>query len=175
MNARRATVVDIERCASLEGSYVTDYVWQMDETSTADGISVVFRRVRMPRRMEVAYPRGTEDLKKDLLRNECFLVADEPGMVLGYLDMTVHRWQAQGWIEHLVVQPAHRRRGLATHLLEVARQWARGSNLVAIVTAVQTKNDPAMCLLAKLGYTFSGFVDHYFNNGDIGVLYSLEL
>lgn len=172
---RRATIADIEQCAKLEGSYLTDHVWQMEETVTAEGISVVFRRVRIPRYMEVAYPRRTDDLKRDLLRNECFLVADEPGLILGYLDMTVQRWQARGWIEHLVVQPSHRRQGIATHLLEAARQWARHNNLVAIVAVVQTKNDPAMRLLTKLGYAFAGFVDHYFNNGDVGLLYSLQL
>ncbi len=175
MSIRRATFADMERCASIEGSYVTDYVWQMEEAVTAEGITVAFRRMRLPRHMEVAYPRATQDLNRDLLRNECFLVADEPGVVLAYLDMTVRRWQAQGWIEHLVVRPTHRRQGLATHLLEAARKWGRENNLVAIVGAAQTKNDPAMCLLTKMGYAFAGFIDHYFSNGDIGILYSLEL
>ena len=175
MNIRRATVADIERCASLEGSYTTEYVWQMEEAVHADSITVVFRRMRIPRRIEVAYPCGIGDLKKDLLRNECFLVAEEPGMVFGYLDMTVRRWQAQGWIEHLIVQPSYRRQGIATNLLEAARQWARSNGLVSIVAAVQTKNDPAISLLTKLGYTFAGFIDHYFSNGDIGVLYSREI
>jgi len=96
-------------------------------------------------------------------------------MVFGYLDMTVRRWQAQGWIEHLIVQPSYRRQGIATNLLEAARQWARSNGLVSIVAAVQTKNDPAISLLTKLGYTFAGFIDHYFSNGDIGVLYSREI
>lgn len=175
MNIRHATIADMDRCAALESSYATDYVWQMDESITADSVSVVFRRTRIPRRMEVTYPRGTQDLSKDLLRNECFFVADEPGVVFAYLDLTVRRWQRQGWLEHLVVHPDYRRRGLATHLLEAARQWARASDLAAIVSVVQTKNDPAICLFAKLGYVFSGFIDRYYNNGDIGVLHSLRL
>jgi len=175
LKIRPATIADIEQCQRLDGSYVSGNVWQMDETTTADSIHVSFRRVHIPRQVQVAYPRSTELLYDDWSRGECFLVADELGLVLGYLDMTVRYCQWQSWIEHLVVHPDYRNRSLATRLLQAAERWARGSKIDAIIVAMQTKNDPAIQLFTGRGYSFCGFVDGYFANGDIGLLYGLRL
>lgn len=175
VNIRAATIADIPQCERLDGSYVTACVWHMDEANTADSIDVSFRRVRIPRRIQVAYPRTTEALCEDWKRGECFLVAEELGRVFGYLDMTVRHWQWRGCIEHLIVDPSHRRRSLATRLLHAAERWARGSELEAIVAPVQSKNDPAIRLLLHQGYSFCGFIDRYYTNGDVGLCYSLRL
>ncbi len=175
MNIRPATVADVERCERLDSSYATDYVWQVDAATSRDSIGVTIQRVRLPRRIEIAYPRSTQVLYDDLERNECFLVAEDLGMPVGYLDMTVRRWQWQGWIEHLVVHRPYRQQGVATLLLQAAQRWARGSELRAIVAEMQTKNDPAVCLFTGLGYSFCGFIDRYYHNGDIVVLYSINL
>ncbi|MCD6421849.1 GNAT family N-acetyltransferase [bacterium] len=175
MNIRPATIADLARCERLDGSYSTQYVWQLDEDSEQENLTITLRRLRLPRRMTVPYPRETEDLFRDWQRSECFLVADEEGTILGFLDMVVHRWRWQGWIEHLLVHPPYRRKGVANLLLAAAERWARGSELSAITIALQSKNDPAIRLLLKRGYTFSGFIDHYYSNGDIALLYALEL
>lgn len=175
MNIRPATIVDLEQCERLDGSYVTNWVWQMDEARSLERIGVSFRRVRMPRSVRVAYPRANAALRGDWQRAECFLVVEELGRVFGFLDMTVRRWEHKGWIEHLIVKRSHRRRGLATGLLRAVEQWARGSQLEAVVAAVQTKNDPAIRLFVERGYSFCGFIDRHYPNGDIGLLYSLRL
>ncbi len=175
MRIRPATIADIERCERLDGSYTTSYVWHMDQTVTPDSIALAFRRMRLPRSMEIAYPRSVQDLYENWQRDECFLVADELTTILGYLDLTVSRWQWAGFVEHLVVDRPHRRQGVATRLLRAAGQWARGSGLGRITLALQIKNDPATCLCSSLGYTFCGLIDHYFNNGDLGLLYSRGL
>lgn len=52
----------------------------------------------------------------------------------------------------LYVAPAHRRRGIATALLEVAHGWAsqRGDRQIAL--QVFSTNQPALALYEKLGY-----------------------
>jgi ribosomal protein S18 acetylase RimI-like enzyme len=175
MIVRPASVTDIDRCVPLDGSYTTDYVWQMEDALAPETISVGLRRARIPRRVKVPYPRSPDDLLKDLQRNECFLVADEQGKILGYIDMLICHWQWRGQIEHLIVHPSYRRRGLATRLLRAATQWARTNDLRALSVAVQTKNDPAIAFFAKQGYVFCGLVDHYYNNDDIGIFYSFKL
>ena len=172
MHIRPVNVADIDRCEHLDSSYTTEYVWRMSESVTENSMGVTFRRVRIPRPMEVAYPRGTEDLQEDLQRNECLLVAIDFGRTMGYLDVVVQRWRWQGWIEHLVVDRAYRRQGVATRLLEAGERWARGSELSAITVVIQSKNDPAIRLFSKRGYIFQGYIDHYFRNGDIGLVYS---
>ena len=94
---------------------------------------------------------------------------------MGYLDMAVRRWQWQGWIKHLIVHRPYRRQGIATLLMQSAERWARGAVLRAIIAETQTKNDPAICLYTKLGFSFCGFIDRYYTNGDISMLYSLNL
>jgi len=156
MKVRSATVGDLDLCKELDASYLTNYAWQMNETASSDRVGVSFQRVRLPRRMGVKYPCRVDDLLEDWRRSECF----------------PRGWQ--GWIKHLVVHQAWRRRRVATQMLEVAEHWARGSRLNAVTAVVQNKNDPAISLYANRGYAFRGFVDYYFDNGDVGLLYSLN-
>lgn len=174
MNIRPASVADLQPCERLDGSYVTDHVWHMDESLAPGCVGATFQRVRVPRTMAVEYPRRTDDLLADWKRSECFLVADDSGVILGYLDMVVTQRAWQGWIKHLVVHRAYRRQSVATLLLQGAERWARGSGLSAVTAVLQTKNDPAIGFFSKQRYSFAGFIDHYFDNGDIGVLYSLR-
>ena len=174
MRVRPATWADIDRCEELDGSYATNYVWQMDESLSPSGMNMAFQRVRIPRPLEVVYPRP-RDLYADWQRNECFLVAEQSTALYGYLDMTVCRWQWRGYIEHLITHKPYRRQGVAARLLQAAEQWARGSDLNAIVMAVQNKNDPAITLLSQKGYRFCGFMDRYYANGDVAMMYALTL
>lgn len=175
MNIRPATIADLDPCERLDGSYITDHVWHMDEAVDLDRVGVTFRRVRVPRRIEVKYPRRTDDLLADWKRSECFLVAHDAGVILGYLDMVVSQRGWQGWIRHFIVHRPYRRQSVGTLLLQGAERWAHGSGLNAITAVVQTKNDPAISFFSKQRYAFSGFIDRYYHNGDIGILYSLRL
>ncbi|MBC7236469.1 MAG: GNAT family N-acetyltransferase [Chloroflexi bacterium] len=175
MRIRPANLVDIESCQRLDGSYTTDYVWRMEERVGDDTASVTFRRVHIPRQITVAYPRSLDTLPDDWQRRECFLVADDLGRIIGFLDMLVHRWRWRAQVEHLVVDRAYRGRGVASHLLRAAERWARGSQMQSIEAILQNKNDPAIRILQQRGYRFQGFLDDYFENGDIGMVFRLYL
>ena len=175
MRIRPATIADIDRCVRLDGAYGTSYVWHMEEGGAEDMLSASFRRLRLPRRMEIPYPRQMDDLQAHWKRGECFLIADEFITILGFLDLTVSHWQWSGLVENLLVDKPYRRRGVARRLLQAGEQWARGSGLARIMIPLQTKNDPAIRLVSSLGYAFSGFIDHYYNNGDVALLYTLTL
>ena len=175
MHIRPANLSDMERCQHLDASYVTDCVWRMEEHSTGELVSVSFHRVRMPRQMLVPYPRRLDALREDWQRHECFLVADDVGQIVGFLDMLAHRWRWRAQIEHVVVDRAHRGRGVGSQLLLAARRWARGSQMQAISTVLQSKNGPAIDLFQRHGYQFHGFLDDYFENGDIGIAFTLYL
>jgi GNAT superfamily N-acetyltransferase len=175
MNVRPGTIADLDRCQRLDSAYSTEAVWQMEEVATPERVGATFRRTRIPHRLQVSYPLQNKDMRQDWEHSDCFLVADELGTILGYLSLSVSHWQWQGWIEHLIVHRPYRRQGIATQLLHAAEHWARGSELRALIGVMQTKNDPSICLFSKLGYSFSGFIDPYYSNGDIGILYSLKL
>jgi len=175
MLIRSATIADIERCERLDSTYSTDHIWQMEERITSDSIHVSFRRVRIPRSVQIRDPRAREDLFEVWQHSRCFLVAEEAGQVVGFLNLVVERRTWQGWIEHLTVHRPYRRRGVASKLLEAAEQWARASELRGITAVVQSKNDPAIRLFPQRGYRFRGFIDRYYRNGDLGLLFCLEL
>jgi ribosomal protein S18 acetylase RimI-like enzyme len=175
MQVRPATIADIERCKHLDGSYSSGYIWHMDEAVRPDEVTVGFRRVRLPRTIEARDPRCGDDLFEVWQNSRCFLVADELGVILGYMSMVVRRDNWQGWIEHLVVHRSHRRRGVGTMLLDGGERWAQSSELRGVTAVVQSKNDPAISLFPRRGYAFRGYIDAYFDSGDLGLVYSLSL
>ena len=175
MQVQPATIADIEPCKRLDGGYSTGYIWHIDESVRPDEVTVGFRRVRLPRTVEARDPRCDDDLFEVWQNSRCFLVAEELGVVLGYLTMMVRRDNWQGWIEHLVVHRAYRRRGIGSMLLAAGEDWARSSALRGVTVVVQSKNDPAISLFPRRGYAFRGYIDGYFASGDLGLLYTLNL
>jgi ribosomal protein S18 acetylase RimI-like enzyme len=175
MHIRPATLSDTERCQELDASYLTDCVWRMEEQANEEMASVNFQRVHMPRQMLVPYPRRLDTLREDWQRHECFLVAEDLGRVIGFLDMLAHHWRWRAQIEHLVVDRSHRGHGVGSRLLLAAKRWARGSQMQAINVMLPNKNDPAIALFRRHGYQFQGFLDDYYDNGDIGIAFTLYL
>ena len=170
MEIRGANVKDIGICMELEHSFQTDRVWQMQGETTDSELAAVFREIRLPRPMRVEYPRSRDFLLEDWQRNGCFLVAEEQGTILGYLDLQLERWNEVGRLLNLVVDEPYRRKGIGSALLEQGLKWGRGLGLRAILTDVQTKNHPAISLGRKRGFSFCGYNDQYYSNRDIALL-----
>lgn len=176
MIIRRAETQDLDQCLRLDGGYQTEQVWQM-QMEEADGgaKSISFQPVRLPRPMAVSYPRSPQDLAVAWERRECFLVAEETGKVLGYLDMGIQNWNKTGWVNNLIVAKDKRRRGIGTSLLRAAMRWADDKGLRTLILETQTKNDPAINFLKKHGFAFSGFHDRYYASRDIALFFALDL
>ena len=172
---RPAELGDVKVCCALNGSYVTEHVWQMEARVGEEGIALAFRQVKLPRPMRVGYPRHSEQLVENWRRDECFLVAEEGGSVQGYIDMTVQAWHRTGWINNLVVAKSRRREGIGSALLRAALEWARERELKQIVAEAQTKNYPAICFFQKNGFVFCGFSDRHYLNKDIAVFFAQDL
>lgn len=176
MIVRLAELVDLNLCYALDGSYTTEYVWQMQAREGERSVEVRFDTVRLPRPMKVAYPRHPDELLSNWRQGECFLVAaDASGQPIAFLDMTAQTWHDVGWIRNLVVDRNYRRQGIATALLNAARYWAHDNKLRRIMVESQTKNYPAIRFAQKHGFVFCGYNDRYYSNGDIAVFFSLTL
>jgi len=176
MIVRLAELADINLCCDLDGSYTTDYVWQMQAHENERTIEVRFDTVRLPRPMKVAYPRYADELLPNWRRGECFLVAAEPAdQPIAFLDMTAQSGPGVGWIRNLVVHRDVRRQGVATALLRAARYWALDNRLSKMMMETQTKNYPAIRFAQKHGFAFCGYNDRYYSNGDLAVFFSLTL
>jgi len=172
---RKAELADLHRCLAIETSFTTDHVWQMDGYDTEGLVQATFRVVKLPRPMKVNYPRDMDDLLENWHKNECFLVADDGEEIVGYIDMTIHKWNSTGWINNIVVSSSYRRQGVGSALVRAAARWAQQNQLQRIMAETQTKNHPAICFYRRNAYKFCGFNDQYYTNQDIALFFALVL
>ncbi len=163
---------ELQLCLELDHSYESDYVWQMDEREDGEDVTIRFRTVRLPRAMQVPYPRDSQELALSWKFRDCFLVAtvDADNLILGYIQMRVHG--NQGWIADLVVGQPFRRRRIGSALLDQALRWARLHQLQRVSLEMQTKNYPAITFAKKHGFVFCGYNDHHYSNQDIALFFS---
>jgi GNAT superfamily N-acetyltransferase len=197
MLLRSADLADLGACLNLDADSQTDHVWQMDEREENGGRAVRFQTVRLPRVMHISYPRQRDDLSAAWEGGSIVLVmveerayeggAEPPGAempvaepldadppcILAYCQLDTCTWQGSGWISHLIVDRPHRRRGIATAMLEASTLWARREGLQRLMVSVQTKNYPAICFCEKNGFAFCGYNDRYFKNRDIALFFTL--
>ena len=175
MIVRPADLTDLKACLELDHSYVTNHVWQMEESEGDGEVAVIFRTTRLPRSMRVKYPKDYDNLLQSWRRGECFLVAEVDGEVCGYLDMSVQSWHLTGWVDNLAVARDHRRQGIGTALFKRATEWARQHGLKRLMVEIQTKNYPAICFCQKNGLVFCGFNDRYYTNQDIALFFARSI
>lgn len=175
MDIRPATRDDLLACAQLDGSYRTDWVWQMEAQTRGAEIRVAFRTARLPRTLTVPHALDELVLEWDWQHEECFLVAEEGEEILGFLDMRIQPWERLGWVYHLVVDRSRRRQGIGTALLQAGMDWARREGLRSIMIQVATKNFPAIQFCQRRGFAFCGYNDLYFASRDIALFFARSL
>jgi ribosomal protein S18 acetylase RimI-like enzyme len=179
---RPATAEDIPHLLELEHNYTSEYVWTMDTQPTISlqgniepGIQVIFRQIRYPRMMKVDYPRPVYALSTDWMERSGLLAATLAGEPIGYVSLTLNFSPGKAWITDLVVRRRLHRQGIGTALVIAAMEWATNHECRSLVAEMQPKNYPAIKLLEKLGFEFSGYMDQYFQNGEIGLFFTKQL
>ena len=98
-------------------------------------------------------PRNAPDRMIDgalAVRPESLLVAVLDGVVVGAVIAGFDG--VRGWIYHLAVAPAHRRRGIATRLLRDAEAALRARGCSKINLQVRATNDGVVAFYRALGY-----------------------
>ena len=175
MLVRPAEPKDLAPCGALDHSSVTEFVWQMENRVLNDARTVAFRTVRLPRKIEVRYPRQGEDLLAGWRRRDELLVAEMDGDVCGYVALSIQPEHGLAWVGDLVVDRSRRRRGIGTALLKAAAQWGLKHDLIRLTVEVQTKNYPAIQFCQACRLTFSGYNDHYWPSEDIAVFFTGRL
>jgi len=175
MQLRPAQPSDLEICGSLDSSYTTDRVWQMQEREENGALTTTFRVVRLPREVKVDYPRQGHDLLIGWRQRDGFLVAEEEEGICGYVALTEQPEHSIARVGDLVVERRRRRCNIGTTLLQAAAQWARAQDLGRLVIEVQTKNYPAIQLSRSCGLNFCGYSDHYWPNQDIALFFGKSL
>ena len=163
---------DIESLQAFEHGYYTEYVWQMSQDTTGSESETSFRRVRLPRKVFVAYPRKRKAIFKDMDWAEAFLIAELSERPVGYLKMSAETESSVVKVGDLVVSAPMRRQGIASGLLLAGLNLAVNRNFRTVMLEMQSKNDPAISMAAKLGFSFCGFRDYFFPNHELALFYS---
>jgi GNAT superfamily N-acetyltransferase len=174
MTVRTASLADLSACRHLDGSCMSEFVWNMRQQEEDGRIVVYFDEVRLPRAVFVPYPAALDDLLERHERGECLLVVEEGG-VRGFLAARWERCTGLVWVDHLIVEPAWRRRGAGRSLVRQAAQWARQRNARALILGCQAKNGPAIRFCQNLGFELAGYNEHQYGAYDIALLFAYQL
>ena len=169
---RPAVLDDVESLSLFDHGFYSDFVWQMGLDLSADTTKINFRRTRLPRRVFVPYPRKRDEIFKEIDQAEAFLVAVLENRPVGYIKVLVDHDTRNARVSDLVVSASTRRQGIASVLLYAAMDFISNRNYYALILEMQSKNDPASAMAAKLGFKFCGFRDHYFPNNELALFFS---
>lgn len=169
---RPAIATDIQSLISLEHSYSSDHVWQMDFRNDGNTIKVTFREARLPRSVQVRYPHNPLALADNWSDRGGLLVALKENEAIGYVSLEQNPLLKATRVTDLAVARRLRRQKIGSFLVMAAQDWARRHDSQRLILEVQPKNYPAIQMAKKLGFELCGYNDHYFANLDIALFFS---
>jgi len=90
------------------------------------------------------------------LKTGSSFVAEEKGEVIGYVASQaasyMHGVDKLLWIEYVVVEPEHRRKGIGAALLQKLMDYAKHNNINRIYTTINPDNEASIKLHQKVGF-----------------------
>jgi RimJ/RimL family protein N-acetyltransferase len=146
-------------------------VWQLELRREAGQAVANFREVRLPRSIQVNYPRNPSALAEEWMRRDVTLVAVDEGNPVGYICATVEYASSVAWVTDLVVSSFQRRKGAASALLTATQSWALERNIRRLILEMQSKNQAYIRLAQKFGYEFCGYNDQYYPTQDVALFF----
>lgn len=169
---RQAVSPDIEVLSRFDHTVRTECVWQMTQSADVDKISTAFNENHLPREMRLTYPRSPETLIDRWKNYSSVLLACIDTVPVGYITFTATFAPDMLWVKDLVVDELWRRKSVATTLIQAANSWGSARQFSRISIEMSSKNYPAISLVKKCGFEFSGYDDNFFNNNDIALFFS---
>jgi RimJ/RimL family protein N-acetyltransferase len=168
---RPASANDLPRLIALDHSCLSDYVWQLELRREAGQAIANFREVRLPRSIEVKYPRNPSSLADEWMRHDVLLAAVHEGNPIGYIAATEDRTSAVAWVTNIAIAPEQRRKGAASALLTAIQAWALERGVRRLILEMQSKNQAYIRLAQKFGYEFCGYNDQYYPTQDVALFF----
>jgi GNAT superfamily N-acetyltransferase len=168
---RPGTVNDLPRLTVLDHSSLSDYVWQLELRREVGQASANFREVRLPRSIEVKYPRSPASLSEVWTSRDLVLVALQDGSPIGYLCAMQQPLSDVAWVTDIVVAPHQRRKGAGSALLMATQAWTLERGVHRLMLEMQSKNQACIRLAQKFGYDFCGYNDQYYPTQDVALFF----
>lgn len=168
---RTAKQEDLESMLAIDHSFQSNYAFQMDISQDSNNISVNFRNVKLPRSAIVKYPRNEDELVLSWENASVIFVGCISGQIVAYLCLEEIPSLKAIRIRDLVVSKDWRRQGIASGMLLASEDWTIKRKTNMLLVEVQSRNNPAITMVKKLGYQFCGFQDHFFPNKDMALFF----
>jgi GNAT superfamily N-acetyltransferase len=172
----RATVApDVPQMMAIDHTCQTDYVWQMDVQRDETQTAVLFREIRLPRSVNIAYPRPTLNLSDTWSKRSGMLTALVGDTIIGYARMNDAILTGTAWITDVVITPRYRRQGFASALVLAVQAWTKTRKSNRMLLEMVSKNIPGIRLAQKLGFEFCGYNSSYYDTQDIALFFSRSI
>ena len=171
----RPTVsTDLARLSALDHTIETDYVWQLDLHREVSQVAVDLREVRLPRTIRLEHPRLAKELPDTWHIRPMFsaMIGLEAVAYIRFTDQIIPHAL---WITDVVVGRPLRRQGVAHRLIAAAEAWAVQRGLRRAIMEVQSKNQPAIRMILKMGFEFCGYNDQYYATRDVALFFVRSL
>jgi GNAT superfamily N-acetyltransferase len=168
---RPASAKDLPRLIALDHSCLSDYVWQLELRREAGQVTANFREVRLPRSIQVKYPRNPLPLADEWKHRDVMLVALHEGVPIGYLCAKVEHASTVAWVTDLAIASEQRRKGAASALLTATQDWCLERGVRRLILEMQSKNQAYIRLAQKFGYEFCGYNDQYYLTQDVALFF----
>jgi ribosomal protein S18 acetylase RimI-like enzyme len=172
---RQTISSDIPKLVQMDHGSSTSHVWQLSLNRQVGEIAATFREVRLPRPMQISYPRDPERLPDEWTRYAALLLAERDETPVGYVVVNLAMAEQAGWVTDLVVDVRFRRQGVGSRLLRAAALWSRERGFQRLFMEMQSKNYPAITLAQQNGFQYAGYSDVYYRDQDIALFFVHEL
>jgi ribosomal protein S18 acetylase RimI-like enzyme len=171
ISIRQAFPQDHDFLSTIPPSVEISKTWQMEQFFDDGAWSIRFREVSLPRPVHLAYPASEKIIRDRLIANDLTLVAEDNSVSVGFLSLANANGSPMARVTDLVVDPQHRRKGIATALLIGAVDWLVERRFSGITLEMMLKNHPAINFCRKLGFHLTGFNDVYYSNGQTAIYF----
>ncbi len=168
---RQASLQDHDFLSSIPASVEISKTWQMEQSFEDGAWNIRFREVSLPRPVHLGYPASVKVIRERLAENDLTLVAEDKSILIGFLSLATSSGSPTARVTDLVVDPQHRRKGIATALMIGAVDWLVERRFSGITLEMMLKNNPAINFCRKLGFHLTGFNDVYYSNSQTAIFF----
>lgn len=160
---------------ALEHFVTSRHAYKLDIRNEENSSQFTFQRIRLPREINLAYPRDEEALLAHWKLADLVFVGTVEDHLLGYMVLDVNHLPKTVQVTDLVVVNDARRNGIGSAMLAVCETWAQANKYSRVLLDIPLRNDPMVRLAQKMGYAMSGFMDQYFPNHDPAVFFEKRI